>query len=363
MQKTSLPITVLMAAYNTEKFLHAAIDSILNQSFPEFELLIINDGSTDASGDIIASYRDDRIRCVTNEENMNLCRSLAKGVMLARGEFIARMDADDIAHPTRLEKQLAAMRAQRDLDLLGTNVRWIDENDKVIGHPRVVADPVELRWKVFFRNCFNHPTVMIRKTALERSGLNYGVIPDSIASFLPERMDGIGDEDYLLFGQLCLHGKAGNLDQVLLDYRIHGNSLTSLFSHKQSVQTKRISNALRVMYLQQENDSDVNHSEFLSESPEVVQTATLKQIDALAQKMLEGYIAHSVKRRLETQRRLHRAILLQGQQSLWRRVLVGLGLIFSRAPLKMTDFPLLVRYAFGDKFADLYKRHLRVRSL
>lgn len=131
--KTSLPVTVLMAAYNAERFLPAAIDSILNQSFSEFELLIINDGSTDASGDIISSYRDDRIRCVTNEKNLNLCLSLAKGVMLARGDFIARMDADDIAHPTRLEKQLTAMWAQPDLDLLGTNVRWIDENDKVIG--------------------------------------------------------------------------------------------------------------------------------------------------------------------------------------------------------------------------------------
>lgn len=358
-----MPITVLMAAYNAEKFLKEAIDSILNQSISEFELLVINDGSVDTTGEIIASYRDDRIRCVTNERNLNLCHSLAKGVMLARGDFIARMDADDIAHPTRLEKQLAVMLAEPDLDLLGANVRWIDDRGRVIGHPRIIADPIDLKWKMFFRNCFNHPTVMIRKSALLRNRLNYGEIPDSIAEFLPERVDGIGDEDYLLFGQLCLHGKSKNLDEVLLDYRIHGNSLTALFSQRQSEQTKRISSALRAMYLQQAGNpgEDNNGFEFtpLGMGPVEAQ----KQINAIAQKMRKECLEPSAQRQIEAQRRLQFAISGQGRQSVWKRVMVGLSLVLNPAPLKMTDLPLLLKYVFGDKLVGFYKRHLRLLGL
>jgi glycosyltransferase involved in cell wall biosynthesis len=352
-----------MAAYNAEKFLKEAIDSILNQSISEFELLVINDGSVDTTGEIIASYRDDRIRCVTNERNLNLCHSLAKGVMLARGDFIARMDADDIAHPTRLEKQLAVMLAEPDLDLLGANVRWIDDRGRVIGHPRIIADPIDLKWKMFFRNCFNHPTVMIRKSALLRNRLNYGEIPDSIAEFLPERVDGIGDEDYLLFGQLCLHGKSKNLDEVLLDYRIHGNSLTALFSQKQSEQTKRISSALRAMYLRQASNPGADNKRFEFTPPGMGSAVVQKQINAIAQKMRQECLESGVQHQIETQRRLQCAISDQGRQSVWKRIMVGLGLVLSPSPLKMADFPLLLRYVFGDKLVGFYKRHARIRSL
>lgn len=359
----SLPITVLMAAYNAEKFLNEAIDSILNQSISEFELLIINDGSTDTTGEIIASYKDDRIRCVTNERNMNLCRSLAKGVMLARGDFIARMDADDIAHPTRLEKQLTEMLADPDLDLLGGSVRWIDECGKVIGHPRVITDPVDLKWKIFFRNCFNHPTVMIRKSALLRRSLNYGAIPDSIAAFIPERVAGIGDEDYLLFGQLCVHGKAKNLNDVLLDYRIHGNSLTAHFSQKQSDQTKRIAGALRALYLQQASSTGEENQDFELTPLGIGSALVQKQINAIAQKMRREYRELGAQRQIETHRRLQFAISDQGRQRMWKRVIVALSLVLNPAPLKMTDFPHLLRYVFGDRLAGFYKRHLRLRDL
>jgi Glycosyl transferase family 2 len=363
MQSTHFPVTVLMPVFNAEKYLFAAIDSILNQSYTQFELLIINDGSTDASGEIIASYRDNRVRCVTNEANLNLCRSLSKGVSLARGEFIARMDADDIAHPERLEKQLAIMRACPDLNLLGTNVRWIDQNANVVGHSQGISDPVDLRWNMFFRNCFNHPTVMIRKSALERSGLNYGVIPDAIAAYLPERLGGIGDEDYLLFGLLCLHGKVGNLDEVLLDYRIHGESLTALFPEKQNEQTERIASALRAIYTQHcDNRGSISNG---SRVPiiDVGLPTESRQINAIAQKMLHEFPYPAAQRRIETQCRLQCALSVQGQQNLLRRVLVGLSFFLSLAPLRKTDFPLLLKYVFGAKLASIYRRHLRLRRM
>src|SRR3990170_6306785 len=100
-------ITVLMSVYNGERFLREAIESILNQTYRDFEFLIINDGSTDSSREIILSYNDPRIRLIDNELNIGLTRSLNKGLRLARGKYIARQDADDISFRKRLEKQVA----------------------------------------------------------------------------------------------------------------------------------------------------------------------------------------------------------------------------------------------------------------
>src|SRR5215472_9201923 len=102
-----------MPVYNGEKHLREAIDSILSQTFRDFEFLIINDGSTDGSVEIIASYRDPRILLVHNEKNLGLIATLNRGMDLARGEYITRMDCDDISLPRRLEKQVAFMERKR----------------------------------------------------------------------------------------------------------------------------------------------------------------------------------------------------------------------------------------------------------
>src|SRR5659263_168424 len=99
-------VTVLMAVYNGERYLREAIESILGQSFADFEFFIVNDGCTDSSRDIILSYRDPRIRLIDNQENIGLTKSLNIGLSLASGEYVARQDADDISYPTRIEKQI-----------------------------------------------------------------------------------------------------------------------------------------------------------------------------------------------------------------------------------------------------------------
>jgi glycosyltransferase involved in cell wall biosynthesis len=362
MKISRLPITVLMAVYNAENYLSAAINSILNQSYTEFELLIINDASTDASAEIIASYQDNRIRCITNDTNLNLCRSLAKGISLARGEFIARMDADDIAHPMRLEKQLAAMLACPELDLLGANVRWIDQSNNVIRHPKIISNPVDLRWNLFFKNCFNHPTVMIRKSALDRSGLNYGVIPDEIAAHFPEGLGGIGDEDYLLFGLLSLCGTVGNLDTTLLDYRIHRKSLTALFSEKQKEQTKRIAGALRSIYLHHSDTLGIVSNELKFPKLGLDRLSELHEINAIAQKMLHDFRDPVAHRRINIHLRLQRAILTQDTQGFLKRALVTLRIVFNWEALRWTDLPILLKYVFGARVIGFYTRHLRLRN-
>ena len=119
--------TVLMPVYNAEKYVAEAIDSILNQTFNDFEFLIINDGSTDNSLDIIKSYDDPRITIINNETNLGLSHTLNKGIELARGEYIIRMDADDISLSIRLEKQIEFMDSNQHIGICGS---WIQTFDK-----------------------------------------------------------------------------------------------------------------------------------------------------------------------------------------------------------------------------------------
>ncbi|MFT5919102.1 MAG: glycosyltransferase involved in cell wall biosynthesis, partial [Granulosicoccus sp.] len=114
-------VTVLLPVYNAEKFLEQAIRSVLDQTFTEFEFLIINDGSTDRSEEIIVSFNDSRIRYIKNETNLKLIKTLNKGIEFASGKYIARMDADDISLPTRFEQQVALLEKQPEIGVCGTN--------------------------------------------------------------------------------------------------------------------------------------------------------------------------------------------------------------------------------------------------
>ena len=127
-------ITVLMPVYNGEKYLREAIGSILNQTFNDFEFLIINDSSTDSTREIILSYDDTRIRLEDNEKNIGLTHSLNKGLRLAKGKYVARMDADDISLPDRLEKQLAVIENNTDVSIVACWIDIIDKNNTYIGN-------------------------------------------------------------------------------------------------------------------------------------------------------------------------------------------------------------------------------------
>ena len=130
------------------------------------------------------------------------------------------------------------MRLRPNLNLLGTNVRWIDETGSVVRHPRLICNPVEIQWNMFFRNCFNHPSVMIRRAALTTARLNYGVLPEVASRGNLIELLGVGDEDYMLFGLLSLYGEVENINERLLDYRVHNKSLTAVFREQQGLQTE-----------------------------------------------------------------------------------------------------------------------------
>ena len=118
-------ISVLMSVFNGERYLIKAIDSILNQTFKDFEFIIIDDGSMDSSNAIIRSFDDPRVRLIENEKNIGLTKSLKKGIDLCRGEYIARMDGDDISLPERLKKQVEFMDHNRGVGISGTWKRSI----------------------------------------------------------------------------------------------------------------------------------------------------------------------------------------------------------------------------------------------
>ncbi len=217
-------ISVVMPVYNGEKYLREAIDSILNQTFTDFELLIINDGSSDSTEKIIQSYHDDRIVYIKNEQNLGLIKTLNKGLDLAKGEFIARMDQDDISSHERFTKQIALFEKNPEIGVCGTWFTLFRENheDRIIKHPEH-NDSIKIG---LLTSCFiGHPTVMMRKKAIEnyRYDVNYQAA-----------------EDFELWTRLIRITKFYNIQESLLKYRFHSSNISVLENSVQVVNTKII---------------------------------------------------------------------------------------------------------------------------
>lgn len=203
-------ITVLMPVYNAEQFLREAMDSILNQSFRDFEFLIIDDGSTDASISMIQQYQDPRIRLIRNEKNMGISPTLNRGIELASSDLIARMDADDISYPNRLQKQYDYMRSHPDCALLSTWARVITYDKKFVRMEKYRSN--FYYYNLTFECWMYHPTVMFRRKPVMDVGM-YSM-PFS--------------EDYDLFWKLSTKYEIGNLAEPLVDYRLSPTSLNTV---------------------------------------------------------------------------------------------------------------------------------------
>lgn len=161
-------VTVLMGVYNAQEFLHEAIDSILNQTFTDFEFLIISDGSIDKSVKIIKSYKDPRIRLIERKKNWGLTRTLNQGIELARGEYIARQDADDISVPNRLEKEVKYLFEHPGIGLVGSNYTIMDIKGKPLVTTTVFTHPDDLKVAQVAANQFGHGSIMMRKKLFDR---------------------------------------------------------------------------------------------------------------------------------------------------------------------------------------------------
>ena len=201
-------LTVLLTVYNGLPYLHDAIESILAQSFKEFEFLIVNDCSTDDSRHAILSYQDPRIRLIDNPENLNQTLSLNRGLSETRTEFVARMDADDVSHPHRLEKQMDYLWRHPDVVAAGTHLRFIDVQGKVIGKFEFPEDDLPLRWMQLFDCPVSCGAVMFRRS----------VIWDKFGGFDPTIRYA---QDWELWSRVLPEYTLANVPAVLMDVRQH----------------------------------------------------------------------------------------------------------------------------------------------
>ena len=243
MQMSSQPlVSVIMPVYNSSAFLGEAIDSILAQTFADFEFIIINDGSSDDSEVVILSYHDDRIRFIKNEKNEGLIYSLNKGLAEANGKYIARMDADDICLPERLEKQYTWLEQHPATAVAGCHISFINEVGKVTGEWQDdITTPTyhAIKKKIVWLNCIAHPSVMMRAEIIK----NYQYQSNQKNA-----------EDYDLWLTVLADGHViEKVPEKLLLYRVHNTSITERilkksnayliqFSCKQKFIAKRINN-------------------------------------------------------------------------------------------------------------------------
>lgn len=227
MRKRSPKVTVVMPVFNGEKYLRAAVDSILNQTFTDFELLVIDDGSTDSSAAIISAYHDRRVKLIQFSKNMGISAALNSGIELARGQYLARMDSDDISLPERLAGQVFFMEANPEYGLCGTNVRSINSEGKVISSPWWSKTPVPLEWTLLWTNPIAHPTAVMRMDLLRQFNLRYRNIPN---------------EDGDLWSRLVLKTRITRLPETLLHYRCRpdGAFNTGRIEHlRQAIESSR----------------------------------------------------------------------------------------------------------------------------
>ena len=214
-------VSVLMSVYNGDRYLNEAVESILSQTYEDFEFIIINDGSTDQTKEILSSFSeiDHRIR-VFHQENHGLIFSLNKGLELARGKYVARMDADDISLPRRLEEQINYLRANPDVGVLGTQMEIINENGKKIGKYQVPCSHNLIIWQVLFGRPFAHPSVMFKKSIIEQVG---GYSKKYTHA-----------EDLELWSRLVGKTQFRNLSESLCKYRALSNSISVKYEDIQS---------------------------------------------------------------------------------------------------------------------------------
>ncbi len=213
-------VSVIMSVYNGEKYLRKAVDSILNQTFDDFELIIVNDASTDGTGDILKQYNDTRILIIDSIANIGRAKARNMAIKASKGNYIAVMDADDISMPNRIEKQIAFMDRNKNIALLGTDYFPIDELGRRINAK--LKRPItseEIKKSLFLFNPFIHSTMMIRRSVIEEFG-GYD-----------ERFE--LSQDYELVLRILSKYEGYNLPEELIAFRLDKDKLNIKRARKQ----------------------------------------------------------------------------------------------------------------------------------
>ena len=208
-------VSVIMPAYNSEKYVGEAIESILKQTFADFELIVLNDGSTDKTPDIIKKYaqKDKRIKFIDNSKNQGFIKSLNQCLDVATGEYIAKMDSDDISLPNRLEKQVKYLDEHPDVGLVGGSYQVFGQREATITFPKVIKFLDLQRW------CCTS-MFMLRKSIIDQNNLRF-------------RLEYLHAEDYDFYCRFIRYAAIHNIEDVLCLYRWHGENVSNKYNEIQ----------------------------------------------------------------------------------------------------------------------------------
>ena len=306
-------VSVIMSLYNSSAYLREAMDSILSQTFIDFEFIIIDDGSSDNSLEIVRSYTDKRIVILVNEKNLGSDLSLNKGFDIARGTYIARMDPDDVSMPTRLEEQVKYMDAHHDVIACGTWTESFGGNRPRIVHKRWTSDN-DIKASMLFNTPFTHPSIMLRRETIEIHHLRYDPTYEHFA-------------DYALWVELAQYGAFANIPEVLFHYRLHEKSTSSVYS---SIQKQGASNLrkglLEKLGLTPTEEDMVTHN---SLSPEKSKSDVWFENIRHANKEKNIYSEESLEKILAARSYLISVTNSTGFIKLWKRFVHAVTTLFS----------------------------------
>jgi glycosyltransferase involved in cell wall biosynthesis len=232
---TAPRVTLVMSVYNGERYLAAAIDSILRQTYREFTAIIIDDGSTDRSAGIVRSFTDPRMHMLRNTTNIGLAASLNRGLREATSEYVARLDADDECEPDRLEQQVAFLDAHPHVLLAGSGYSVIDESGAVRARHDLPCDDLELRWMMHFVSPFIHSALMWRRVPVQAQ---VGAYDETLRYSM----------DYDLVRRVARAGAVANVPASLVRLREHDDSMTATMeTDRREGHAMRVADAARML--------------------------------------------------------------------------------------------------------------------
>ena len=219
-------LSIVMPVYNRERYITASVKSILSQTFSDFEFIIVNDGSTDKTKEIIENFKDERIILISNESNKGIVYSRNKGLSVAKGKYVGMFDSDDTAFPNKFEEQINFLTDNPDIGMVGSWVKHIDENGTILKNKwKLKAKSKFIPAIMLFRNYFVQATVVIRKEAIPADGYSDGF--DIV-------------EDSKMWFDVSLKNKIANIQKYLLYYRVHTGGVSNTGSEKHIKNSKKL---------------------------------------------------------------------------------------------------------------------------
>jgi len=228
----SIKISVVMPSYNSENYILASIESILGQTFCDFELIVVDDASTDATVEIVSQMRDKRIKLVQKQVNSGNYPTRNIGNKLAKGSYIAVMDSDDIALPNRLNEQYLYMESNPKVGLVGANAEMINSNSEKLGYTALPTENQQIKLSLLRSNCFVHSTLFYRRKDMRRHNFSYN-----------EEIKLSSDYDFIV--NFSRKTAISNLDATLIKYRLHEQQL----SHQKQMQQSYYADQVRLKQL------------------------------------------------------------------------------------------------------------------